>query len=72
MKKNWIIIALTIFLIISFTFSGCSQSEKASKELVVYVWDGYLPEELAEEFEKETGINLNVNLISDNLFIVVE
>jgi spermidine/putrescine transport system substrate-binding protein len=44
--------------------SGCR--EEIPKKLDVYVWKGYLPEEAAALFEQETGIKLNINLISDN------
>lgn len=40
--------------------------ESAGKELNIYVWEGYLPEQVAANFEKETGIHLNVTLVTDN------
>jgi len=44
--------------------TGCR--EAIPKKLDVYIWEGYLPSEVAALFEKETGIKLNINLISDN------
>jgi len=63
-----IIIVLTVMFLLSITFSACKK-EMASGELDVYVWEGYLPEEVAEMFEEETGIKLNINLIADNASI---
>ena len=63
-------IAITVIAaIISLSFLGC-KAEEAGDELTVYVWEGYLPESVVDMFEKETGIVLNVNLISDNASIV--
>ena len=30
------------------------------------MWEGYLPEKVAKMFEDETGIKLNISLVSDN------
>jgi spermidine/putrescine transport system substrate-binding protein len=66
-KKSFIctVIIIIIMIIVLVLFTGCNAGP-ASKELTVFVWEGYLPEAVVEMFEKETGINLNVNLISDN------
>ena len=63
------IIITLIAVIISLSFLGC-KTEEAGDELNVYVWEGYLPETVVDMFQEETGITLNVNLISDNASIV--
>ncbi|MCJ7665687.1 MAG: extracellular solute-binding protein, partial [Actinobacteria bacterium] len=69
--KNFIntVIALFIIMVMAMVpFAGC-KADTAPKELTVYVWEGYLPDKVVEIFEEETGITLNVNLISDNAAI---
>jgi spermidine/putrescine transport system substrate-binding protein len=39
---------------------------KYSKELSVYVWEGYLPDKASQLFEEETGIKLNITYATDN------
>jgi spermidine/putrescine transport system substrate-binding protein len=68
MKKMTIFIIILITMLIFF-FSGVSliSCQKAtSKQLDVYVWEGYLPEEVITIFEQESGIKLNVNLIANS------
>jgi len=70
-RSRWVNIIFVIMAaaaVMSVSFLGCS-TEKAKDELTVYVWEGYLPEAVADMFEQETGITLNVNLISDNASI---
>lgn len=40
--------------------------ETTASVLDIQVWEGYLPEEVAMLFEKETGIKLNITLVADN------
>lgn len=59
-------VAITVVAaVISLSFIGC-KADEAGDELTVYVWEGYLPQTVIDMFEEETGITLNVNLISDN------
>lgn len=66
MKKiKFISILLSVIILILFltiTFAGCKSSTQ--KQLDVYVWEGYLPEEVIDSFEQETGIKLNISLLS--------
>lgn len=65
------IFALGMILIITAaaTFiSGCK--DDAPKELSVYVWEGYLPEEAVKMFEEETGIKLNITFATDNAMML--
>lgn len=65
---NMILIVTLAAAVALVPFLGC-RSEKAKDDLTVYIWEGYLPDTVAEMFEQETGITLNVNLISDNASI---
>ncbi len=57
---------LIVILLLSVSIVPACKKEAAPKELVVYVWEGYLPEDVAGMFEQETGINLKINLITGN------
>jgi spermidine/putrescine transport system substrate-binding protein len=63
-----IVVITVVAAVISLSFMGC-KAEEAGDDLTVYVWEGYLPETVTDMFEEETGITLNVNLISDNASI---
>jgi len=68
LASRTILMITMLALIIPLSIMGC-KSEKASDELTVYVWEGYLPQSVVDMFQEETGITLNVNLISDNASI---
>lgn len=53
---------LTMVLCIS-AFTGCSSS-KESKEVNIICWTEYIPQETFDNFEKETGIKVNVTYYS--------
>lgn len=63
-----IIIAIVVIFLLLIAFPAC-KGEAVQEELDVYVWEGYLPEEVAEMFEEEAGIKLNINFIADNASI---
>jgi spermidine/putrescine transport system substrate-binding protein len=66
-KITFISIIFLIIMVFFFTVSpivGCNKT--TPKQLVVYVWEGYLPDVIADLFEQETGIKLNITFISDN------
>lgn len=71
MKMARSIFCMLIFIIMTFfiTLTAC-KGEAVQEELDVYVWEGYLPEEVTEMFEEETGIKLNINLIADNAIVL--
>ena len=73
MKKtvNKIIISLSLIIVFALIFtmlSGCK--EEIPGELAVYVWEGYLPEAAALQFEEETGIKLNITFATDNAMML--
>jgi spermidine/putrescine transport system substrate-binding protein len=72
MRITRLIIGMLIFITTLFMVLTSCKGEAAPEvkgELDVYVWEGYLPEKVAEMFEEETGIKLNVNFIADNATI---
>lgn len=40
--------------------TGVSVSAKDKDELVLYTWDGMVPQEVLDDFEKETGPRLSI------------
>lgn len=50
--------------------TGCGGSKKASDELNIMVWDGTWDEEVFKDFEKETGIHVNVSYIDNTDTII--
>ncbi|CUS83969.1 spermidine/putrescine transport system substrate-binding protein [Candidatus Kryptonium thompsonii] len=61
MKVKLLTIVLSsIFILI---FNSCSRSKN---EVNVYVWSDYLSQDVIEEFEKETGIKVNLDTYDSN------
>lgn len=46
--------------------SGAASAGGKSKELNLYIWTEYMPQSVFDEFEKETGIHVNVSTYSTN------
>jgi spermidine/putrescine-binding protein len=66
MKIKRFIISILIVIITLFIALSACEVKAVPAELDVYIWEGYLPDEVAEMFEEETGIKLNINFIADN------
>jgi len=69
MKKTIMFFWGFLLIIVIALAMGCKSSPVSSvelKSLNIYVWEGYLPQKAVEMFEKETGIKLNISLVSDN------
>lgn len=63
--KKAICILLSVMMIISL--AGCSSSKDTSKgELNIFIWTEYVPESVIKDFEKETGITVNISTYSSN------
>ena len=52
------------FALEATALTGCNNT--IQRQLDVYIWEGYLPKEVAALFEQETAVKLNISLISDN------
>jgi spermidine/putrescine transport system substrate-binding protein len=61
-----LVIALFIIPVMGCKEQQTTSAEEVGKVLDVYVWEDYLPEQVARDFEKETGIHLNITLATDN------
>jgi spermidine/putrescine transport system substrate-binding protein len=63
--KKAICVLLSVMMLTSLV--GCSSSPKASNgELNIFVWTEYVPESVVKDFEKETGIQVNISTYSSN------
>lgn len=61
MKKSLIL----LLLIVSIFLTGCTNKDK-DNILNVLNWSSYIPSEIVNEFEDETGIRVNYNTYSSN------
>jgi len=59
-----LLVITSVFLLTASLLSGCNKT--TLKQLDIYIWDGYVPDKVADLFKQETGIKLNINLISEN------
>lgn len=60
MKKFIYFILLLIILI------SCSNKKNDKQELNIYTWESFIPEEVLNDFSKETGIKVNVSYYDTN------
>lgn len=63
MKK---IFNLFLICILSIFVVSCSTDTKKENELNIYTWIYFIPDEVIENFEKETGINVNISYYDTN------
>ncbi|RPH42133.1 MAG: extracellular solute-binding protein [Desulfobulbaceae bacterium] len=61
MKTHKILVLL--FLV---CFSLCSPLQAADRELFIYIWSEYIPDEVVADFTKETGIKVNISTYDSN------
>lgn len=69
MKK---VVSVVLVLAMTMGITACGNSSKSaerSKELNVLLYPEYVPEEVIEEFEKETGIQVNIDYIDNDTMI---
>lgn len=60
------IVAILLCSVLIFTLMGCGQKEK-SAQVNLMTWGGdFIPWEIIEEFEKETGIKVNYKEVTSN------
>ncbi|MDR2771906.1 MAG: spermidine/putrescine ABC transporter substrate-binding protein [Elusimicrobiota bacterium] len=66
MKKMSVVVCLFLIVFVSaFAFIGCSKSTEQG-EVNLFIWTEYMPESVIRDFEKETGIKVNVATYSSN------
>ncbi|WP_231501432.1 extracellular solute-binding protein [Oceanivirga salmonicida] len=61
--KKWI--RLLIMIITSMFIISCSNEEEKNT-LNIYTWESFIPDKVIENFEKETGIKVNVSFYDTN------
>ncbi|PYP88599.1 MAG: hypothetical protein DMF61_05275 [Blastocatellia bacterium AA13] len=64
-KTNAVLGALAVVLIASFAAGGRAQNSQGG-ELDLLIWSNYLPQSVIDNFEKQTGARLNVELYDSN------
>ncbi len=57
------LIALALVMTLSL-FTGCQPAEDA-KELVIFTWEGYVPDDIIAEFEEEYGVTVTYNYFTN-------
>lgn len=69
-----LIVSLCLFTIFSgiMMFINTPWKEKHSAAINVFTWADYIPQELADEFEKETGIHVNFHYYASNEELLVK
>lgn len=65
LKKILKILFLPLVMVFSIS-CGSSSNNKESKELNIYTWIQFIPSEVVEKFEKETGIKVNLSYYDNN------
>jgi spermidine/putrescine-binding protein len=61
-------VALVALLIVASAaaFTACAKRDADAAELNVYIWSEYLPQEVIDEFERRTGVEVHVDLYDSN------
>lgn len=61
MKKFFFYLIMFILLL-----NSCGSKESSKKELNIYTWIYFIPENVLSQFEKETGIKVNITYYDNN------
>ncbi|CAM3072847.1 extracellular solute-binding protein [Streptobacillus felis] len=55
-----------IYLLMFFVLISCGANTEKKEVLNIYTWESFVPDEIFEDFEKETGIKVNVSFYDTN------
>ena len=66
MKKLLAIAIAVAFVVTTFVGCGNTSSKPITKELNVFTWDGYFPEDVITGFTEKTGIKINFSNFESN------
>ena len=66
-----LIVTITLISATYFTSYACARQSNTNV-LNIFVWGDFFPEETLQNFEKETGIKLNVNFYTSNEELIVK
>lgn len=64
MMKTFLPLAIAASLLLSC--GGTQEAEAPAKTVNVYIWTNYLPQDVVADFERETGIEVNVDTYDSN------
>ena len=64
MKKITLLLAVILMLILSCGKKG--NDKTTSKELNIYTWTYFIPQKVIDDFQKETGIKVNLSYYDSN------
>ena len=64
MKKITLLLAVILMLILSCDKKG--NDKTTSKELNIYTWTYFIPQKVIDDFQKETGIKVNLSYYDSN------
>ena len=59
------LVALLVFALAA-ALTACAKRDDDAAELNVYIWSEYLPQEVIDEFERRTGVEVHVDLYDSN------
>jgi spermidine/putrescine-binding protein len=69
-KKNFVFVALGIFLVTAALTTGCSKRDGEKQPLTLYTWAEMFPGEILDGFTRDTGIPINyVNFDMDETML---
>ncbi len=57
---------LSIVLLVAVIVVACAPAKPASKELNIYAWTDYVPQQMLDDFTTKTGIKVNYDTYSSN------
>lgn len=64
-KKFRVITSMILSAMLVFALAGCGKSEE-SKEINLMTWADFIPREIIDQFEEETGIKINYKEVASN------
>jgi spermidine/putrescine-binding protein len=62
-RSPWKASIALVALVFAVLFAGCG---KARRQVNIYIWTNYLPDEVAAEFERRTGIDAQIDTYASN------
>ncbi len=64
-RKVKVVLSMILSATLAFSLAGCGKKEE-SKEINLMTWADFIPREIIEQFEEETGIKINYKEVASN------